>query len=107
MQLARTVQTEPYRKSFLGQKPAPFFVEKRAVGLEPIDDRPAGRAILALEGDDPAKTVQPERGRLAAVPGKTDDIVGRGGDMLGDIRFEDVVRHARRRGAGYRRLLSR
>ena len=92
--LARTVEAEPDREPLGREEPAPFVVEERAVGLQAVGDRPSRRAEPALDLDDPAEVIEAEDGRLAAVPGEADDLVGRGGDVLGDIGFEEVVGHA-------------
>src|SRR4030065_1176807 len=91
MDLPRAVEADPDREPFGRQEAAPLLVEERAVGLQAVDDRSAGRAAPALDRDDLPIIIEAEDDRLAAVPGEADDLVRRGADMLGGIGIEGGV----------------
>jgi len=65
-----SVQADPRAKSLSSQKAAPLFIEKSAVGLNPVDDSMVNGLMLALQFNDFVKVLQSEQGRLPAVPGK-------------------------------------
>ena len=96
VEIPRAVEAEADGEPFLRQEPAPLPVEERAVGLQAVGDRPARRTEPAFDRDDPAEVTDAQDRRLAAVPGEADDLVGRGGDVLGDIGLEEVFGHAGR-----------
>jgi hypothetical protein len=50
--------------------------------------------MLSLEGHDLAEMVQPQRGRLAPMPGEVNRRLGAGADVLDDVLLQQVVRHA-------------
>jgi len=50
--------------------------------------------MFVLKGNDLAKVVKTQEGRLPSVPGKVDRWSGRGLDVLDDIPFQDILGHA-------------
>ncbi len=97
--LPRTVQAEADRESLGGQEPPPPIVEQRAVGLHSVGDRPAVGTEATLDIDDFTEIIDAQDGGFPAVPGEPDDLVGRGGEVLGDVVLEEVEGH---RSAGCR-----
>ena len=96
VQLSRTVEAEADAELLGGEKAAPLVCQQNAVGLDAVGDMLAGRTVLALELDDPAKIVQPENRRFAAVPGEK-DLASRGNrDLLDDVILQQIVGHPKR-----------
>src|SRR5215510_3212517 len=98
VQRLRTVEAEADRKIFCGKKAAPVVIEEHTVSLDAVGNASARRLVLALEFDDLAKIVQPEDGRLAAVPKEVDDCFGGNVDLLDDVLLQQVIGHAKRLG---------
>ncbi len=94
VQFLRTVQTEPDSEALGRQKTAPFLIKQRSVGLHPVGKDPARRAVLALQGHDFPEMIEPQDGRLSAMLGKPDRLVGGGLDMLDDVTLQEVSGHA-------------
>ena len=94
----RTVEAQPDGEAFGGEKPAPVVVEEGPICLHPISDAAAGRAETALDLDGLPEVIDSQDRRLASVPGEADDLVGRSGDVLGDVFLKEVLGHAGRPG---------
>ena len=93
VEVAGPVEAEAHREPGRSEEPAPVLVEQGPVRLNSVGDLSPRRSETALDLDDPAEVVQAKDGRLAAVPGEPDDLVGRGGDVLTDIGLKEVIGH--------------
>ena len=107
MESSGPVQAEPDRKFRLGQEAAPRVVQENPVGLQTVADYPAGRFVPSLQINRSAIKIKPGQGRLPAVPGKANNLVCRGGDLLDDDSLEKTVIHQQRRSVLGRRGLPR
>jgi hypothetical protein len=50
--------------------------------------------MFVLKGNDLAKVVKTQEGRLPSVPGKVNLLPGRSSDVLDDLPFQDILGHA-------------
>ena len=91
-----TVEAEPDAKTFSRKKAAPVVVKEHAVGLDAVGDSPIRGQMFALELGYLAEIVNPEHGRLAAVPEEIDLRFGGDGDLLADVLLQQIVGHAKR-----------
>jgi hypothetical protein len=91
-----TVQADPYGEALCSQKATPVLIDEGAIGLYTVDDPPLRWQMLALQSNDLMKVVQPEQGRLPTVPGKGDHWIWGGFNVLKDVLFQDIIRHAKR-----------
>ena len=83
-----TVEAEPDGKIFCRKKAAPVVVEEHAVRLDAVGDAPVRGQMFALEPGYLAEIVDPEDGRLAAVPGEIDHRIGGDSDLLADVLLQ-------------------
>jgi len=91
--LRRAVEAQADEETLGREEAAPRLVEEGAVGLEGVEDPPARRPVPLLERDDPAEVVEPEDGRLAAVPEEIDRPFGGDFDLLADVLLQQIVGH--------------
>jgi len=89
----RPVDGESDEKLVARQKLAPCIVEQRAVGLECIVDSLAV-CILFLQRDDVIEEWNPQQRWLAALPGKADVLIRLRLNVLTNVGFEHIIRHA-------------
>ena len=61
--------------------------------MDAVDNALPGGAAFFLQGDNFAKTLQSQKGRLAAVPGKLNGRIAAGPDMPADIYLQQIIRH--------------
>jgi hypothetical protein len=61
---------------------------------------PVRGPVLALQRHNPAEVIEPQDGRLPAMPGKGDHPIGGSMDVLNDILLQDVIRHSKRLALG-------
>jgi hypothetical protein len=73
--------------------------------LEAVRDPPPAWSVLLLERHRLPEKIEAGDGGLPAVPGKADDIVGTGRDMLDDVLFEEIIGHDHGRARRGKRLL--
>src|SRR3990172_4980047 len=100
VQLSRAVETQADVKVLLGEKLTPLLVDRRAVGLNAVDEFFAFRKVFFLKVDGLAEEFNAEQRRLAAVPGKADDLLRRCLNMLGDVALEGFLAQAKVRAFG-------
>ncbi len=95
VQFARTIEAEADIEILFAEKFAPLVVDRRAVGLNTIDDLFILRQVFFLQFDGFAEEIDAKQRRLAAVPREADDFSGRRLDMLDDVAFESFVVQAK------------
>ena len=91
VQLFGSVEAEADIKIFFGEELAPFLVDRRAVGLNAVDDLLVRRQMLFLQLNRPAEKIDAEQGRLAAVPGEAHDLFRSRLDVLDDVALQRFV----------------
>ena len=94
VQFRRAVQAETDAKALRREKAAPFFVQQDPVGLDAVQNAPAGGPVLALEFDDLPEIIHAQNGGLSSVPGEGDRRLRRGVDVLDDVLLQQAFRHA-------------
>src|SRR5262249_60180789 len=86
-----SIEAETDIKIFLGEKLAPLIIDRRAVGLNTIDDLLTLGQMFLLQFHSFAKKVDAEQGRLASMPGEADDLLRRCLNMLDNITLQCLV----------------
>jgi hypothetical protein len=89
------VQADSYGETLSGKKTTPVLINERAIGLNPVDDLTVRGPMLALQFNDLMKVLQTQQGGFPAVPGKTDHWIRGGLNVLNDVLFQDIIRHAK------------
>jgi hypothetical protein len=93
MYLLRSVQTEPDGEALFCQETAPFFCQKGPIGLDTIGYALSRGSMLLLYFQDNTIIIRPEDGRLASMPGESDDRIPGRIDMLGDVPLQNIIGH--------------
>jgi len=87
------VQANPDEKVIAPEKARPLFVQQQAIGLQPIADRLARKAVTLFQRHHPLEKVEPAQRRLASLPAK-DRLGGIQAHPLADHGFQHLVAHA-------------
>jgi hypothetical protein len=94
VQVLRSVQAQPDVERLLSKKFAPFLVQRRAIGLNAIDNFLVRRQVLFLQLHGFAEKIDAQQCRLAAMPGEADELFGGRLNMLDDVAFESFITKA-------------
>lgn len=94
VEIPRAIEAEPDQEVVFLEKVAPFIVKGRAVGLQGIDDLKPRFAVFSLETERFFKKLDSHQGGFAALPGKGDFLALLCGNVIPDVVFQRLVRHA-------------
>ena len=94
VQFLGTVNAQANKESVLLKKGAPFVVKQRAVRLEIIFNTLPWLLVLPFELDDLVEKLQPQQGRLTALPGEDHLASVLPLDVLSDMGLKDLVGNA-------------
>jgi len=95
VELLGTIETHPHSETLRSKKLAPLFVEEGTVCLDAVLYTLPVTTMSALQLNNLSKVVEPQESGLASMPGEMYDLFIKSLDMLGNVRFEDLIGHAK------------